>query len=110
MVGGSPIFSVTEFYVTPFDRFVSTGPEDSEVSDLSGGKTIGFNIEVSDFDDQPGRRETIHLLAPSNEWTTMLWMSAHDFADGVLITPDGLSSEDSAVESDSWARIKATFE
>ena len=35
VVGGSPIFSVTEFYVTPFDRFVPRAdPEDSDVSDL----------------------------------------------------------------------------
>ena len=113
VVGGSPIFSVTEFYVTPFDRFVSTGPKDSDVSDLFGGKIIGFNIQVFDLDSQPGV-ETIHLLAapPSHDFyaPTLLAMSAHDFADGVLITPDGLSSDNSAVESDSWARIKATFE
>ena len=112
VVGGSPIFSVTEFYVTPFDRFEPTGdPEDSDVSDLFAGKIIGFNIEVFDVDDQPGV-ETIHRLAapPSNEWTTLFRMSADDFADGVLVTPDGLSSDNSAVESDSWARIKATME
>ena len=113
VVGGSPIFSVTEFYVTPFDRLVPTGdPEDSDVSDLFAGKIIGFNIEVFDVDDQPGI-ETIHQLAvpPSHEsYGHLLYMSADDFADGVLVTPDGLSSDDSAVESDSWARIKATFE
>ena len=113
VVGGSPIFSVTEFYVTPFDRLVSTGdPEDSDVSDLFGGKIIGFNIQVFDVDSQPGV-ETMHLLAapPSNEfdWPQLL-VSADDFADGILMTPDGLSSEDSAVESDSWARIKAAIE
>ena len=111
VVGGSPIFSVTEFYVTPFDRFVSTGPEDSDVSDLFGGKIIGFNIEIWDVDDRS--QQTIHLLAapPSNEfYTSQLRMSADDFADGVLITPDGLSSDNSAVESDSWARIKAAIE
>ena len=112
MVGGSPIFSVTEFYVTPFDRFVPRAdPEDSEVSDLFGGKIIGFNIHVYDVDDQPGV-ETIHQLAapPSNDFWTLFRISADDYADGVLVTPDGLSSDNSAVESDSWARIKATFE
>ena len=113
VVGGSPIFSVTEFYVTPFDRFVPRAdPEDSDVSDLFAGKIIGFNIQVFDVDSQPGI-ETTHLLAapPSYEFFwPLLAMSADDFADGVLITPDGMSSEDSAVESDSWARIKATFE
>ena len=113
VVGGSPIFSVTEFYVTPFDRFVSTGPEDSDVSDLFGGKIIGFNIQVYDVDDPRRNRETVHLLAapPSYDFfRPLLAMSADDFADGVLVTPDGLASDDSAVESDSWARIKATFE
>ena len=112
VVGGSPVFSVTEFYVTPFDRFEPTGdPEDSDVSDLFGGKIIGFNLEVFDVDDQPGV-ETVHQLSapPSNEWTSLLRMSADDFADGVLMTPDGLSSDDSAVNSDSWARIKAAIE
>ena len=116
VVGGSPIFSVTEFYVTPFDRFEPTGdPEDSDVSDLFAGKIIGFNILVYDVDIEPGRLETIHLLAaplgsPLPYWASLLLWSADDFADGVLVTPDGLSSEDSAVESDSWARIKATME
>ena len=115
--GGSPIiFSVTEFYVTPFDRFVSTGPEDSDVSDLFGGKIIGFNISIPDVDvevdGRPGAWETLHLLAasPLNEYRPLLLWSADDFADGVLVTPDGLSSGDSAVESDSWARIKAAIE
>ena len=112
VVGGSPIFSVTEFYVTPFDRFVSTGPEDSDVSDLFGGKIIGFNVQVYDVDDPRRNRETVHLLAapPSHEfYQPLLLMSADDFADGVLMTPDGLSSDNSAVESDSWARIKAAI-
>ena len=111
VVGGSPIFSVTEFYVTPFDRFVSTGPEDSDVSDLFGGKIIGFNIRIPDVDDQSGRRETIHQLAapPSNDYWSLLRISADYFADGALVTPDGLSSDNSAVNSDSWARIKAAI-
>ena len=119
VVGGSPIFSVTEFYVTPFDRFVATGPEDSDVSDLFGGKIIGFNIQVSDVDAEvdgrPDAWETIHRLAaplgtPPRSWGTLVLMSADDFADGVLVTPDGLASDNSAVESDSWARIKAAIE
>ena len=113
--GGSPIGSVTEFYVTPFDRFVATDPEDSDVSDLFGGKIIGFNIEIPDVDALVGdgrpHWETIHLLAaPRSDAEHLLKMSADDFADGVLVTPDGLSSEDSAVESDSWGLIKATTE
>ena len=111
MFGGSPIISVTEFYVTPYDRFVWTDPGDSDVSDLFGGKIIGFNIEVPDVDSQPGHWETVHLLAaPTDDAMSLLRMSADDFADGILKTPDGLSSDDSAVKSDSWGLIKAAIE
>ena len=106
--GESPIFSVTEFYVTPYDLFVWTDPGDSDLSDLFAGKIIGFNIEVYDLDSQPGHWETVHLLASrTNDEDGLLKMSADDLADGVLMTPDGLSSDNSAVESVTWARIKA---
>ena len=106
--GESPIFSVTEFYVTPYDLFAWTDPGDSDLSDLFAGKIIGFNIEVYDLDSQPGHWETVHLLASrTNDEDGLLKMSADDLADGVLMTPDGSASEDSAVESVTWARIKA---
>ena len=68
--GESPIFSVTEFYVTPYDLFVWTDPGDSDLSDLFAGKIIGFNIEVYDVDSRPGGWGTVHLLAgrTSDEW------------------------------------------
>ena len=110
-VGGSPIVSVTEFYATPYDRFVWTDPEDSDVSDLFGGKIIGFNIEIPDFDGQSGHHETVHrLAAPTNDAASLLRISADDFADGILMTPDGLSSDNSAVKRDSWGLIKAAIE
>jgi len=111
--GESPIFSVTEFYVTPFDRFLPLDSEDSEVSDLIAGKTIGFNIEIFDVDAEgafggPPGRKTVHLLAaPTNDAEDLLQMSTDDYADGILMTSDGSSSDDSAVESVTWARIKA---
>ena len=106
--GESPIFSVTEFYVTPYDLFVWTGPGDSDVSDLFAGKIIGFNIEVGDVDSQPGHWEILHLLAGrTSDELGLLRMSADDLADGVLMTPDGSASDDSAVQSVTWARIKA---
>ena len=106
--GESPIFSVTEFYVTPYDLFVWTDPGDSDLSDLFAGKIIGFNIEVYDLDSRPGHWETVHLLAGrTSDEDGLLKMSADDLADGVLMTPDGSSSDDSAVESVTWARIKA---
>ena len=112
-VGGSPIVSVTEFYVTPFDRFLPLNSEESDVSYLSAGKTIGFNIEVYDVDSEGSigpypARETVLLLAgPTNDAEDLLQMSTDDYADGVLITPDGLSSDNSAVKNESWGLIKA---
>ncbi len=106
--GESPIFSVTEFYVTPYDLFVWTDPGDSDLSDLFAGKIIGFNIEVYDVDSQPEHWGTVHLLAGrTSDELGLIGMSADDLADGVLMTPDGSSSDDSAVESVTWARIKA---
>ena len=115
-VGGSPIVSVTEFYVTPFDRFLPLDSEDSDTSDLVAGKIIGFNIEIYDVDSggafggPPGWETVLLLAAPTNDAEDLLQMSTDDYADGVLITPDGLPSDNSAVKSDSWARIKAATE
>ena len=109
--GGSPIISVTEFYVTTYDRFVWTDPRDSDESDLLDGKIIGFNIEIPDVDGEPGHWETVHRLATStnDDAASLLRMSADDFADGILITQDGLSSDNSAVKNDSWGLIKAAI-
>ncbi len=42
IIESQPVFSVVEFYVTPFDRMIWDDPEQSIVSDLFSGKTIGF--------------------------------------------------------------------
>lgn len=104
-VGESPTVSVTEFYVTPFDFLVWNSPEKSVVSDLYPGKTIGFMIAFSDFDtitDDPWERlqpeVVFHLRSPdSNAF----------FVDGLLVGVG--SSNDTAVEDITWARIKASF-
>ena len=114
-VGENPTISVTEFYVTPFDRFVYNSPEESVVSDLYPGKTIGFAIEVYDF--EPERKvETIHYLRagewgecqPPGESKWHAMTSSDCFAVGLLLGPGGELPE-SAVESVTWGRIKARF-
>ena len=67
-VGGSPIVSVTEFYVTPFDRFLPLDSEDSDTSDLVAGKIIGFNIEIYDVDSGGGVWWPSPAGKPSSCW------------------------------------------
>ena len=50
--GAHPTLSVTEFYVTPFDRLIWNSPEESVVSTLSRGTLIGFILSIADFDEE----------------------------------------------------------
>ena len=100
--GENPTISVTEFYVTPFDRFVWNSPEESQVSELSPGKVIGFALNVNDpdADDDLG----VYYLGEKGHP-----YFADVFVDGVLLGPGGEIPDESVVESITWARIKATF-
>ena len=102
--GEAPVISAIELYVTPFDDWEGwDSPGEIEVSELATGQVIGFGIRVYDFD-------------PSEEarWTprSMKRFGPGDLLDGLLLGPDGPvpPGDDSAVESVSWARIKASLE
>ena len=105
--GENPTISVTEFYLTPFDLFVwNDPPPASLVSDLYPGKHISFRVFIPDIegprvDDDTFRnpRENLYRLA-GDTW-----------GDGLLLGSGGAlpEVEDTAVESDSWGRIKASF-
>ena len=120
--GESPVISVIEFYVTPFDRFGRTGdspaPEGSVVSDLVPGQLIGFSLLVQDVDPIGGDRNVTQWVPESMPGALRdEWRSGHgsgqttargDFLlDGLLLParPEG-----SAVEPVSWGRIKASIE
>ena len=111
--GESPTFSVTEFYVTPFDRFVSTSADDSVVSDLSLEKIIGFSIEILDTDFDTGEINSIHFFAREGiefiQGGIPQLETADNFADGLLVGSGGSPPGGTAVESVSWARIKASL-
>ena len=49
-VSEQPVICAVEFYVTAFDRFVWDNPEESVVSDLYPGKSIGFEILLRDVE------------------------------------------------------------
>ena len=102
--GEQPTITVTEFYVTPFDRMLWNDEENSQASELNPGQIIGFSITIRD-NDEPDEFTILDL--PSLEAV----ISADAFVDGLLLGLDGEISQvkDTAVESDSWGRIKASF-
>ena len=111
--GGGGVFSenptiwVTEFHVTCFDLLDHLNPENSVVSELAAGNTIGFNLAVSDYDVEPFGRVAYYELINRGDDADL--DSADIFVDGLLLGPDE-DFGDSAVESTSWARIKAALE
>ena len=108
LFGEDPILSVTEFYVTPFDRFVWNSSEESVVSELYPGKIIGFSIDMLDVDIKPGEFHSNHFLRSREYDDSDYWYSSDTFVQGILLGPGGEIPE-SAVESVTWGRIKATF-
>ncbi len=98
---------MTEFYVTPFDRLIWNRPEESVVSALSRGTLIGFVLLIADHDDtEDPRAEGWHVIR-GRDYSSGPWNADH-FARGLLVGPGG-EVPDSAVESVTWSRIKATF-
>jgi hypothetical protein len=101
-VGEGPTTTIFEFFVTPFDDLIWNAPGDSKATDLSDGKVIGFQISVPDFDVAPSEYRAFHTLTGQ----AATWRYAERFADGRLVGAGG----GTAVEADSWGRIKASVE
>ena len=111
MLGEKPTFWLIEFYVTCFDRLNHLSPEDSDVSQLTEGKIIGFDIWVIDYDDDSGLNALYHMDRPDGsepEWAGNGSIRAI-LVDGVLLGPGG-EDGNSAVQSVFWSRIKAPLE
>lgn len=109
----APAISVTEFFITPFDRLVWNSPEESVKSRLFPGKIVGLGIDVLDVDtprQDPSR-------VSSDDWHALYSLplvydppfTADLLVDGVLVGAGGKIPETTAVEYTSWARIKAAF-
>ena len=90
-----------EFFCTPFDDLIWNSPDDSVASDLTDGKIIGFQISTPDTDQGPGQDRAFHTL--SGQAAT--WRYAERFVDARLVGTGGAT----AVEEDSWGRIKASL-
>ena len=99
VLGENPTFWTVEFYVTAFDDVFS--PEDFVISSFEPGQIIGFDVVVFDWDRSETRNAQFYLSDPTDEDK---WEGAYGFTDAILLGPEG-----TAVESTSWARIKATL-
>ena len=106
VIGENPTFWVIEFYATCFDQLEVRSPEDSDLSKLSDGKVIGFDFWVHDW-DKDSSRNARYLLRDLGEVPG--GDGADYFVDGLLLGPGG-ELGDSAVQSVSWGRIKASLE
>jgi hypothetical protein len=116
VTGDDPVTSIMEFYVTAWDEINWEGPHLSRRSELVGGNIIGLQITIADYDavneDGAPMRRGFHTLSGQDG----TWISADRFVDAELIPCDtgdcGAASDPlpSAVEADSWGRIKATFQ
>ncbi len=116
--GEAPVIWVIELYVTPFDRWGETwqSPEGSVVSDFAAGQVIGFAMVVLDHDPPAfdAQRWSVEVQQPDETSTTFFnnisFNRADTFLDGLLLPAGSTDPGDSAVESVSWGRIKASLE
>ena len=113
MFGENPTFWSVEFFVTCFDRLNHLDPGESVVSRLFEGKVIGLDVWVHDhdevLDDRNPRQPSgwYFLNRPDSEYPDS--NDASEFVDGLLLGPDGALG-DSAVQSNTWGRIKASLD
>ncbi len=111
--GEDPSYSMTEFYITPFDDLNWEGPELGRRSVLEPGNIIGLEIAVQD-NDRPGSvvSDLYRLVLPTFDGGGLYpTMWSENFADGELIPcyRGNCSGATTAVSEDSWGRIKASF-
>ena len=113
VAGENPTISVIELFVTPFDRWAYDDIEGSVASDLTAGQVVGFGIML--YDEDPPEDEWGHVWVEATQpvdHSNAIWgMQEDGYLDGMLLPPAGAEpGEDSAVESVSWGRIKASLE
>ena len=112
VLGATPVTTVTELRVTPFDDLVYDDEAASKASILYPGKVIGFSISTVDNDatEYPDGLGPIDLQRLGD--SVGAFRFADLFVDGLLVGAgeDPSRYDDvSAVEPASWVRIKAAL-
>lgn len=109
--------TVTEFYITPFNRLSVESESDSQVADLVHANILGFNIHIPDYDSAPG--EVHAFFSTTGQINTQRfssrfldaqligdWNPAHEGCDVFYCSGDSTST---AVPTAAWSRIKENF-
>lgn len=110
VAGENPTVSVIEMYVTPYDWWDAWDDVDQTgFSELAAHQIIGFCTEVIEKDCVDDCEHSGYSFHPSEieengHWLDLLRVVADIFVDGLL-----LPAQDTAVESDTWGRIKASL-
>ena len=109
--GENPTVSVIEMYVTPYDWWDAWDDvEKTGFSELSAHQIIGFVAEVVEKDYDPDCLDCSGYswypteVHDNGSWIDLQHVVAHIFLDGLL-----LPAQDTAVESLTWGRIKASL-
>lgn len=105
--GSEPTRTVTEAALTAWDALDAEGPSTSDRSLLEAGNVIGFSLTINDFDEAPGQYHATHTFTYVGDG----YYQAGSLADATLVPCTGGDCGDvpTAVESNSWARIKASY-
>ena len=108
--GENPTVSVIEMYVTPYDWWGAWDDvAQTEFSELSAHQVIGFAIMINDIDEGTGGMGPfwlpVDIFAERIDDADLLNNMANGFLDGVL-----LPAQETAVESVTWGRIKASLQ
>ena len=109
VAGENPAVSVIELYVTPYDWWDAWDDMDQTgFSELAAHQVIGFATEVIEKDDDfitSGHSWYPLDIHEQGNWIDLTRNNASVYADGLL-----LPAQETAVESDTWGRIKASLE
>ena len=111
---GGPATLFQESWFTTFDDLPasSTGPDDPDliIHDLEEGQVMGVGMAIQDDDNGPGDSYNGYWVSTGD---INMYFHADSLVDYVLLGFDANNwvsdSDATAVEEDSWARIKAGF-
>ena len=111
---GGPATLFQESWFTTFDDLPasSTGPDDPDlkIHDLQEGQVMGIGMAIQDDDNGPGNSYNGYWVSTGD---INMYFNADSLVDYVLLGFDANNwvsdSDDTAVEDDSWGRIKAGF-
>ena len=101
--GGAGTYTY-EMKMTPWERWDWDGPGASTIVDLEVGSIIHVGSLAKDYDNDDGRYDGSYDFPPVHN----VWRNANLMADVELLPVDG-DAFPTAVEQDSWGRIKTHF-